>query len=454
MNDIRRPSQSLRSRPSPIIRSAAEIKTHTKELKRKVEDFERFSYDDSNIGKRESVREVEGGDIDTFYRRRGVDNKQVRLKRAMSLQNKIFWATIFLIVIIFLLWTFVFRSAKVSVTPRSRDFSIKDSLILTNTTEDKIYDVVEIVKTDKKAIPKSETKQLNTKSNGKITIYNNYSEQTQKLIKNTRFESVEGKIFRIADTIVVPGKVGSTPGSIVATVYADSFGADYNIAAGKFTVPGFKGTVRYTGFYAESNSPMTGGASGQVANYSPDDIDEANTTLVEKLKDGVKSELLNIKKDGYIAIVNSVRYDEANNRQDLLIGKSDTYEAKVTGQILLIKIDALENLIAKKSLSDYKNEDVKVKDLETINISLPKDVRLSLDAPITIFAEGASKIIYEVNKDNLQSMLVQKDSSEFNGIIESNFKDEIESATSSLSPFWINSYPTNKNKIKVEENQI
>ena len=54
------------------------------------------------------------------------------------------------------------------------------------------------------------------KAGGKITVYNNYSNAPQKLIINTRFQTSDGKIYRIREPIVIPGM-----GVKEATVYAD-----------------------------------------------------------------------------------------------------------------------------------------------------------------------------------------------------------------------------------------
>ena len=61
-----------------------------------------------------------------------------------------------------------------------------------------------------KTILRSEPKEVNQKAQGELTVYNNYSEAPQILIKNTRFQTEDGKIFRIGDSITVPGKTGNT----------------------------------------------------------------------------------------------------------------------------------------------------------------------------------------------------------------------------------------------------
>ena len=82
------------------------------------------------------------------------------------------------------------------------------------------------------------------KSKGKITVYNEYGSSPQILIATTRFQSVEGLIFRTLKTISVPGarvENGKTiAGAIDVEVIADKAGQVYNVAPGKFTIPAFK----------------------------------------------------------------------------------------------------------------------------------------------------------------------------------------------------------------------
>jgi len=97
------------------------------------------------------------------------------------------------------------------------------------------------------------------KASGRIIVYNNHSSATQRLIKNTRFESPEGLIFRINESVEIPGMTKSTDGEIVpgvisAEVFADGTGEQYNIDASQFTIPGLKGTDQYEDMYAESTA--------------------------------------------------------------------------------------------------------------------------------------------------------------------------------------------------------
>ena len=94
-------------------------------------------------------------------------------------------------------------------------------------------------------------------ASGKITVYNNYSNAPQKLIANTRFQTSDGKVYRIKGAISVPGM-----GVLEATVYADQAGEEYNIGPADFTLPGLKGGPRFEKVFAKSKSAMFGGSSG------------------------------------------------------------------------------------------------------------------------------------------------------------------------------------------------
>ena len=66
--------------------------------------------------------------------------------------------------------------------------------------------------------------EVSLKASGRIVIYNNYNTAKQRLVRNTRFETPPGFIYRINKSIDVPGQTteaGRTiPGSIEVTIHA------------------------------------------------------------------------------------------------------------------------------------------------------------------------------------------------------------------------------------------
>lgn len=121
-----------------------------------------------------------------------------------------------------------------------------------------------------------------TKAKGIMTVWNAYNSSPQKLVATTRFETPDGKIFRLDKTITVPGALVEngkiTPSSIDATVTADAAGSNSNVSAiPKLSIPGFKGGPRASGFYGELKNGAGGGGTGRTFMATQDDIAQAKT---------------------------------------------------------------------------------------------------------------------------------------------------------------------------------
>ena len=107
-----------------------------------------------------------------------------------------------------------------------------------------------------------------TKASGTITAFNEYGSEPQLLVASTRFLSSNGKIFRTTKDVYIPGANiiddEIIPSSIDVEVVANYLGAEYNIGQSDFTIPGFKGTVKYAGFYGKSDTAMSGGSMERI----------------------------------------------------------------------------------------------------------------------------------------------------------------------------------------------
>lgn len=85
---------------------------------------------------------------------------------------------------------------------------------------------------------------------GKITIINTYS-KSQTLVERTRFETADGKLYRLDRRVVVPAGE-----RVTADVTADQPGATYAIGPTKFTIPGLWVDLRKL-IYGESSEAFT-----------------------------------------------------------------------------------------------------------------------------------------------------------------------------------------------------
>ncbi|MFH0791785.1 MAG: hypothetical protein V1905_01035 [bacterium] len=124
------------------------------------------------------------------------------------------------------------------------------------------------------------------KAKGTVKIYNS-TPNFQILVKDTRFLSSDGKLFRLTSRVTVPASVSiggkTTPGTVDSEVVAVEAGESYNIEAATFSVPGFAGTAKYTSFYAKSFKPMAGGYAGKTGRVSDSDLATAKNSVVSGL---------------------------------------------------------------------------------------------------------------------------------------------------------------------------
>lgn len=140
------------------------------------------------------------------------------------------------------------------------------------------------------------------KARGTITISNAYSSDAQSLVATTRFESSQGKIFRLQEGITVPGMKNGQPGTVEAVVVADEPGTEYNITGTTFVIPGFKGSPKYDKFSAQSTKAMAGGsdASGKSDQkvISKLDLEKAAQSAKQKAKEDYLASVMSELKAG------------------------------------------------------------------------------------------------------------------------------------------------------------
>jgi len=288
-----------------------------------------------------------------------------------------------------------------------------------------------------------DAKNLPLKTGGSIDIYNAYSSAPQKLVAQTRFETKDGKIFRIQKPVTVPGAKmsGSSliPSSIKVEVVSDGAGEEYQIGPSYFTIPGFENSPKYAGFYAKSAEPMTSiQDSSTVASWQ---IEKTKQDLQNSLENELKNDTLSTFKDSDLKLINgasTVKIDEFN-------ADSQTVSMKITWQAIFFRekdFRALVNYAVSNKYSDLKNFDFED------SITYPQVTRSD-------FKKGEIFLTFELNKanaltvdlDGLRQELTGLDENGMRNIISS--KNFINSATISLWPFWVKKAPNGSDKINI-----
>jgi hypothetical protein len=202
--------------------------------------------------------------------------------------------------------------ADVNVYPKFKDISVQaEFTAYTKPQAGELgYELLTLEADGEKQVKATGKETVSLKAEGKMFVYNAKSPNPQRLIKNTRFESKEGLIFRIKESIEVPGatkdsKGDLVPGSVVADVYADGTGEQYNIAPARFTVPGLKGTDQYDHVYGETTTAFTGGFEGEKYMIDEGEFSTAKQALHVELRDKLLTELKEKRPAGFVV------YDDA-----------------------------------------------------------------------------------------------------------------------------------------------
>ncbi len=166
-----------------------------------------------------------------------------RLEKASNGPRYGLWVIAFISgVFLLFAFSFFFANATVTINPKVKEYSLNENLAAfkDSSTDDLSFDLVIISGDESKVIPASAEKQVALPAKGTVVIYNNFSGASQALDIDTRLEGSNGKMYKTEKRIVVPGKVGATPGSVEVNIYASAAGEEYNSGPLDFKIFGFK----------------------------------------------------------------------------------------------------------------------------------------------------------------------------------------------------------------------
>ena len=297
-------------------------------------------------------------------------------------------------------------------------------------------------------------KDVAQKATGKIILYNAHSSSPQSLVASTRFRTPEGKIFRLIQSVTVPGaevvddKIQMS--SIEIPVIADKPGADYNIGpVAKFTIPGFAGSSKFNTFFGESKTSMTGGFIGEIAYPTNDDIKKAKEVGASTLEEAIKDLLIaQLPKDfklieGALAFKLLKQAVEADVNDE---GKFSVLSEADARAIVFQEQDIL------KVFSDKIHKDVGP-DFEIRDYSLNYEApQISLEkGQMSVLLDYQSTLAKKIDVESLKKKVAGKSESELKTIIFS--VAGLASAKISLWPFWVREVTENTSRINIIEGE-
>ncbi len=351
--------------------------------------------------------------------------------------------------------SFIFEKATAVIYPRMVTFAVQNTLTAYQdpAVGDLGFQMVTVNDTASRTVPASGETHVERRASGTITVFNAYNTSVQRLIKNTRFEAADGKIYRIDQSITVPGTTKNAsgllvPGSVDAMVFADSAGPDYNKSGDTFTIPGFKGDPRYSKFYAKQKTDITDGFIGEEKIVAPADLTSAKQGIQAELSTKLQTALAAAIPTGFVLVPQStsISYEELPQGGD---ASAAVISLRGTALAAIVKDAELASALAKAGIPGgaYAGEAVRLKDTKNIPITATEAAGANTKK-LSLSVDGSVSVIWQIDTGAVAHALLGKDDTAFAAIMNT-FAPAVAGSKASFRPFWKRTFPSNSKNIIV-----
>lgn len=375
-------------------------------------------------------------------------------RRRPRRSNNRFWLWAFVVVLVCgimgVLLSTVFAGATVTVNPRTEQVSVPPTItaMLNAPVGTLTFELLAVSRGATTTVAADGTQRVSRAASGVITISNTYSKDPQRLIANTRFATADSKIYRIRDSVVVPGMQGTTPGSATATVYADSPGAEYNKPSNTtFTIPGFKGDPRFDKFNAVATNGITGGFVGEEPAVATADLASAKQALQKQLDTAVRTAAAAEIPEGYRAVPGTLNVSYGDVLQTSGGDKKALLSQTATARGAIVRDADLASAIGRARIQGYGGEAVAFGTQNGMSIQATSSK--PGDNTITLALAGEATLVWQFDPNALRQALVGKGKDELQTVIKA-FEPAVAKASVMIRPFWQGKFPSEADKIQIK----
>lgn len=352
----------------------------------------------------------------------------------------------------------VLPRAKVYVTPLEEEVilkvSVKGRVDIQQPDPDNLLVPAQIFEKSiqtSKTVTSSGKKEIKEKATGTVKVYNGYSSAPQTLVATTRFISQDGKLFRTVETVVVPGAEVDggriVPSAIALKVIASEAGLEYNIGASTFSIPGFKGTPKYLGFYGQSEIPMTGGRIGTIEIITEDDYRNAADSLERELKDRVLLELSPSLPEGFIIPDGANEFSQVVISSTKKIGeeaKEFSISGSISYKVFSVRAADVENVLREDFMKKFPGKTLLPAGEAVTYETLTKNFQNGI---IDVKATLQSTAVTIVSRSEIEKGMYGKNEREVRAFLSA--YPTIKEARVTFWPFWVHRMPDDPSKIEV-----
>lgn len=323
------------------------------------------------------------------------------------------------------------------------------------------YEVMTLEATGERQVTATGEETVEEQARGQIEIIKT-SPGAERLIKNTRFESPSGQIYKIEESIVVPGAVrgedgASVPGTITANVFAETTGEAYNLPAGtEFTIPGFAEggfTELFESITAVNRQPIQGGFSGPRFIIDEGELATARQALQMELRDALLARVPSERPAGFTTFDAAVAFTYEQLPAVEYEGELVTIREQATLQVPLFRDEDFASYLAEATVPTYDDEPVRIDDTSTLSFEYVNATTSSSNianaTALEFTLRGTPLIVWVFDEEKLKADLLGVQKTALSNILSS--YPAIRSANAIVRPFWKRSFPDDVAEIEITQ---
>ncbi len=359
-------------------------------------------------------------------------------------------AVAFFVIAVFIAVFAVYMAfSRANVTVLSEQQGVEAELIVdvsARPSDDEVLgSVYQLSKSTSQTFNSSSIVTIDMNAEGEVEISSDlYRDQT--LIASTRLMTEDGLLFRIKDTVVVPGF-----GRVRAQVFSDEAGEVGELSEGtEFTIPGLNESTRAF-FTVRSVGQMSGGKK-EVRMVTPTDITKAEDLLLSRLEDEIAEALREKAREDDAPMSGELFiYETTRSTSDVAAGEEAvafTLTVAVNGQAVFYDEAGFEQRV-RQMLADKLPFDRMLTqlNLDDSDMTAEKVDLIGKRANVRVAARGQSVLSTEASGLDSEK-LVGITTNAAVQYLES--LDGVSSASVKIKPFWARRLPNTADHINVE----
>lgn len=356
-----------------------------------------------------------------------------------------------------------FSYASFVIVPKILPISVDSTYIAQNTSnkDSLTYELAAVKGSSTATVTATDGTKVSTSAKGKVTLYNSFSTQSQRLIAGTRLANDTGRIYRLTSSVVIPGYTSSggktTPGSVSTTITADQTGESYNISKtdsiSDFKIVAYKGTTKYESIYGRLSTDISGGFVGTQKKVDPKVLASTTAELQSKITASLLAEIKGTLPEGYIM------YPKAyvTSFGTPVVGGTDSKSATVTVQgtlhgILFKRSDLITRIAGEQAIATFDTFSYDTPGLESLDFSIANQKDFSPDKKNTLIIKlkGEVLLVGSIPVEALKAKFAGLSLTETETVLRA-YKPviEIDKSSGEITPPW-SKVPNNPEKITIE----